>query len=335
MTASGPAVILAGDVGGTKSNLALYRVEADRLVPVRDATYPSRDYASLESILLEFLGEGGAVDFACIGVAGPVIGRSSRLTNLLWIVEEERIREACGAKRAWLVNDLQATAFGVPFLREASLETLQPGIGIPPGNVAVIAAGTGLGEAFMIRTGKRFVTVATEGGHVDFAPRDAREFRLLEYLKGLVGRVSAERVVSGPGLHAVYRFLRERERMAEDPGVDARMAEEDPPRVVVEEGQGGRSEACREALRLFCSLYGALAGNVALQVMATGGVYLGGGLSPAILPSLKDGRFLEAFRDKGRFRDFLETVPVKVILDDRIALLGAAHYAYAAAEQGD
>jgi glucokinase len=330
-----PTAILAGDVGGTKSYLAICRVEGDRLSLVRSGSFPSREYTTLEAMVLEFLGKGQSVDFACVGVAGPIIGRSSRLTNLMWIVEEELLREACGAKRAWLINDLQATAFGVSFLPPADLETLQEGAVLPHGNIAVLAAGTGLGEAFSIWNGRAYMPIATEGGHVDFPPRDRREFRLLEYLQGQLGRVSAERVVSGPGLYAIYRFLRDAEGMRDEPGIDARISAEDPPRVIVQEGQSGRSETCREALRMFASLYGATAGNAALQIMATGGVYLGGGLSPAVLPSLRDGGFIESFRDKGRFRDVLAAIPVKVILNDRTALLGAAHYARVAAEQGE
>jgi glucokinase len=332
---AGPITILAGDAGGTKSNLALYRTEGDRLFLVRAGTFPSQRYSALTDIVLEFLGKGRTADFACIGVAGPVIERSSRLTNLMWVVEEELLREVSGAKRAWLINDLQATAFGVPFLAPADFEALQEGVARPLGNIAVIAAGTGLGEAFSIWNGRRYMPIATEGGHVDFPPRDRREFRLLEYLQEQFGRVSAERVVSGPGLYAIYRFLRDAEEMRDGPDVDARTSAEDPPRVIVQEGQSGRSETCREALRMFSSLYGAIAGNVALQIMATGGVYLGGGLSPAVLPSLRDGGFIDSFRDKGRFRDVLAAVPVKVILNDKTALLGAAHYARVAAGQGE
>ncbi len=322
-------MILAGDVGGTKTNLALFRPEGARLLRGDVRTYPSREFPSLETILKEFLGGRQAVDLACIGVAGPVRSGRSRLTNLPWSVEEESIRRACGARRGFLINDLQATAFAVPFLDPDHLAVLQEGEAEPEGTIAVVAAGTGLGVAFLVRSDRGRLPFPSEGGHADFAPRDEREVRLMEHLRSRFGRVSVERVVSGPGLHDLYRFLREVEGIPEMPEVDARLSREDPPRTIALEGISGRSAACREALRLFASLYGALAGNIALQFFATGGLVLGGGVAPAILPALSEGAFLDAFRAKGRFREFLSAVPVKVVLDDRAALLGGAHYALA------
>jgi glucokinase len=323
-------MILAGDAGGTKTNLTLFRRTDGTLLERGDVrSFPSREFPSLESILTEFLAGRQDVDLACIGVAGPVRWGTSRLTNLPWVVEEESLRRACGARGGFLINDLQATAFAVPFLAPERLAVLQEGEADPEGAVAVVAAGTGLGVAFLVRSGRWYVPFASEGGHADFAPRDGREARLLEYLLSRHGRVSAERVVSGPGLHAIYRFVREAEGIPELPEIEALLSRSDPPRVIAAEGLSGRSTACREALHLFVSLYGAMAGNFALQFFATGGVVLGGGIAPAILPALSDGAFLDAFRAKGRFREFLSGVPVKVILDDRAALLGAAHYALA------
>ncbi len=319
--------ILAGDVGGTKTNLALFRREGEGLFRTGLRSFPSGRYPDLDSILAEFPGGTSGIDVACIGVAGPVVSGKSRVTNLPWIVDEEAIRKVTGAKRAFLINDLQATAFAVPFLPEESLAVLQRGEADPRGSIAVLAAGTGLGASFLVWTGTGRVPVASEGGHVDFAPRDEREVRLLRYLQKGHDRVSVERVVSGPGLHAIHRFLRESEGMPETDGVLARLSAEDPPRVIVQEGISGGSGTCGEALRIFSSLFGAQAGNVALQVMATGGTVLGGGIAPAILPVLSEGPFLESFRSKGRFREFLSRVPVKVIRDDKAALLGAAHYA--------
>jgi glucokinase len=322
-------LILAGDVGGTKTNLALFSPVDSGLRRGLLRSFPSATYPSLEAILAEFLAEQGTVSLACIGVAGPVNAGRSHLTNLPWVVDREAIRRACGARAAFLVNDLQAMAFSIPFLPPEGMATLQEGAPDPEGNMAVAAAGTGLGEAFLFRHGGRYLPVASEGGHVDFAPRNRREVALLHHLQNQrgYGRVSAERVISGRGLHAVYRFLRKGEGRKEIPEVEARLASEDPPRVIVSAGVSGRSETCREALRFFASLYGAVAGNLALQYLATGGVVLGGGVSPAILPVLAEGEFLEAFRDKGRFRGFLEKVPVKVLLDEKAALLGAAMYA--------
>lgn len=323
-------MILAGDVGGTKTNLTLFRrKDGTRLERGDVRSFPSGKYPSLESILERFLAGRNDVDLACVGVAGPVRSGRSRLTNLPWTADEESIRRACGARRGFLINDLQATAFAAPFLDPDHIAVLQAGKAEPGGPVAVLAAGTGLGVAFLVRSGLGYLPFPSEGGHADFAPRDEREVKLLEALRPRFGRVSVERVVSGPGLHALYRFLREVEGIPETPEVDARLSAGDPPRVIAAEGLSGRSAACREALRFFAALYGAVAGNLALQFFATGGVVLGGGIAPGILPALSEGTFLEAFLDKGRFREFLSEVPVKVILDDRAALLGAAHYALA------
>ena len=321
--------ILAGDVGGTKTNLALYLREGSALRREELRSFPSGRYPALEAILAEFLAGSPGVDSVCIGVAGPVVSGRSRVTNLPWVVDGDSVKKAVGARRAYLINDLQATAFSVPFLSGESLAVLQGGEAEPRGTIALIAAGTGLGAAFLVWGGAGYLPVASEAGHADFAPRDEREMRLFRYLKGRHGRASVERALSGPGLHAVYRFLRESEKMAESPEVVARLAAEDPPRVIAQEGISGGSDACREALRVFSSLYGAQAGNFALQVMAMGGVYLGGGIAPAILPALSEGPFLESFLAKGRFREFLARVPVRVIRDDKAALLGAARYAFA------
>ncbi len=322
-------LILAGDVGGTKTNLGLYSDAGGGLRRTVFRSFRSAEYPSLEAILEAFLAGQDGVTLACVGVAGPVTAGRSRLTNLSWAVDQEAVRLACGARAAFLVNDLQAMAFSIPFLPPEGLATLHEGTPDPEGNMAVAAAGTGLGEAFLLRHGTRYLPVASEGGHVDFAPRNEREVALLLHLRKEYGRVSAERVISGPGLHAVYRFLREAEGRPEIPEVEARLASEDPPRVIVSAGLSGVSGACRETLRFFSVLYGAVAGNLALQYAATGGVALGGGVSPAILPVLAEGGFLESFRDKGRFRAFLEKIPVKVIADERASLLGAAQYARA------
>lgn len=327
-------MILAGDVGGTKTNLSLFRADGDRLAREGLRSYPSREYAGLEEILGNFLVGAPPVESVCIGVAGPVVGGKSRVTNLPWEVDRESVRHACGARTSFLINDLQATAYSVPFLPGESLASLQEGEGEPEGTIAVLAAGTGLGASFLVWDGRGYLPVASEGGHGDFPARDRREEKLLAFLAGEIGRVSVERAVSGPGLFAIYRFLRESEERRDLPGVAERMAREDPSRVISEEGLSGGSALCREALRLFASLYGAAAGNLALQVLATGGVYLGGGIAPAILPALSAGEFVEAFVAKGRFREFLSRLPVRVILDDKAALLGAAQYALAKGSGG-
>ena len=322
-------MILAGDVGGTKTSLALYRREARGLLRNRLATYGSREHAGLDPILRDFLSGGVSVERACIGVAGPVEDGRCRLTNLDWEVDEASLRRTLGVSEAYLVNDLQATASSLPFLQDSDRAVIRKGKADPRGNMAVLSAGTGLGEGFLVGSGAGHIPLASEGGHVDFAPRDEREMRLHAFLGAKYGHVSVERVLSGPGLHDIYRFLREKEGVAEEPAVVAEVAGREPQRSIVRHGIAGGPGACAETVRIFCSLYGAEAGNLALQYLATGGVYLGGGIAPAILPALQRGEFLSAFLDKGRMRSLLSRVPVVVILDPAAPLLGAAAYAAA------
>ncbi len=322
-------MILAGDVGGTKTSLALYRREERGLLLNRMATYRSREHAGLDPILSDFLSGGGTVERACIGVAGPVEGGRCRLTNLDWEVDEASLRRTLGVRDAYLINDLQAAASSLPFLKESDRATIQEGEVDPRGNMAVLAPGTGLGEGFLVGSDAGYIPLASEGGHVDFAPRDEREMRLHAFLRSRHGRVSLERVLSGPGLHDVYRFLREGEGVAEEPGIAAEVAGREPQRAIVRHGLAGGPGACAESVRIFCSLFGAAAGNIALHYLATGGVYLGGGISPAILPALRRLEFLSGFLDKGRMERLLARVPVMVILDPTAPLLGAASFAAA------
>jgi glucokinase len=319
-------MILAGDVGGTKTSLALFRREAQGLLRRRMATYRSSEHAGLDPILRDFLGDGAGVERACIGAAGPVEDGRCRLTNLDWEVDEASLRRTLGVRDAYLINDLQAMASSLPFLQESDRAMIQTGAD-SQGNMAVLAAGTGLGEGFLVGHGAGYLPLASEGGHVDFAPRDEREMRLHAFLRAKHGRVSLERVLSGPGLQEIYRFLHEEEGMAEETGIAAEVAGTEPQRAIVRHGLAGGPGACAEALRIFCSLYGAEAGNLVLQYLATGGVYLGGGIAPAILPALRRGEFLAAFLDKGRMRNLLSRVPVMVILDPAAPLLGAASFA--------
>jgi glucokinase len=319
-------MILAGDVGGTKTSLALFRREAQGLLRRRMATYRSSEHAGLDPILRDFLGDGAVVERACIGAAGPVEDGRCRLTNLDWEVDEASLRRTLGVRDAYLINDLQAMASSLPFLQESDRAMIQTGAD-SQGNMAVLAAGTGLGEGFLVGHGAGYLPLASEGGHVDFAPRDEREMRLHAFLRAKHGRVSVERVLSGPGLQEIYRFLREEEGMAEETGIAAEVAGTEPQRAIVRHGLAGGPGACAESLRIFCSLYGAEAGNLVLQYLATGGVYLGGGIAPAILPALRRGEFLAAFLDKGRMRNLLSRVPVMVILDPAAPLLGAASFA--------
>jgi glucokinase len=320
-------MILACDVGGTKTNLALYEQAGNGLRHCLTRTFKSQDHTLPEKIIKAFLAEIGKVSLVCIGVAGPVREGKCSMTNLKWTVNREAIRRVCNAKAAYLINDIQALAFAVPYLHRSKFAYLQKGKPDPEGNMAVAAVGTGFGQAALLRVKNGYLPLSSEGGHVDLAPRNEREFALLNYLKKKFGRVSVERVVSGPGIHAVYKFVLETKKGRESAKIKHRLTIEDPPRVIVSEGLSGNSAVCRETLQFFCRLYGAVAGNMALQYNATGGVALGGGVSPAIVAAMAQGEFMEAFLDKGRFRKHLENIPVKVILDESAALLGAAWHA--------
>jgi glucokinase len=321
---------LVGDVGGTKTVIALLERDGDVPRTLREATYRSLDWGSLEEVVTDFLGDSRPpLEAACFGVAGPVLDGRARITNLPWLVDAERLREAAGAKRLALFNDLQATAYGMLFLGEHEFETLQSGT--RPrfgGHVGVIAVGTGLGEALLAFDGERHRPLPSEGGHADFAPRSDREFALLRFLRAeLGGRVSVERVLSGMAIHDVYRFLRHESGAPEPSWLAERLASGDRSATISTAGLAGEDAVCAETLRLFAGVYGAEAGNLALRSVTSGGLLLGGGVAPKILPVLRSGPFLEAFLDKGRLRPFLESLEVSVALNSNTALLGCSHYA--------
>lgn len=323
-------MILAGDVGGTKTALALVEAGPARFGVVREQELPSREFRTFEDAVAAFL-EGGPrvkVDAACFGVAGPVVDGRCVTTNLPWELDEAILGAMLRARRVKLLNDLEATAHGVLTLGPDALATLQ--VGHPRrGNLAVIAAGTGLGEALIVREGEHLVVVASEGGHGDFAPRTEIEIELLRHLGKVFGHVSWERVLSGPGLLTIYQFLREGSGEPEPSWLRARFDHEDPSAVVSEVALAGTDAVCAAALDVFVSVYGAEAGNLALKGLAVGGVFLAGGIAPKILPKLADGAFGAAFRDKGRFADMMASIPVHVVLEPRAALLGAARVAAA------
>lgn len=318
-------LILAGDIGGTTTRLALFDVEGGAPVPRAQADYPSPRYPGLEAILAEFLKDKNAsIRAACFGVAGPVREGRVETPNLTWVVDAASLQRQIGGARVELLNDLEATAHGIMALRDEDLEVLQAGEAEPRGNRAVIAAGTGLGQALLVHQEKGYQPHASEGGHADFAPRDELEVELLRHLTAIHGHVSYERVVSGPGLVSLYRFLRETGRGEEPEWLARKLASEDPAAVIATAALEGTSPLCSLALDRFVSSYGAEAGNLALKVLATGGVYLGGGIAPKILPKLREQTFIESFLAKGRYRKLMEKVPVRVILNQRTALLGAA-----------
>lgn len=314
-------LVLAADVGGTKIDMALYEARHP-LVPVRESVVPSQTAGSLIAVVEAFL-HGATVDAAAFGIPGPVIDDSVVTTNLPWKVDGKSLRARLGTERVRLMNDLETTALGALHLPASSFRVLQEG---KPrnGHIAVIAAGTGLGQAYLFWDGVKHTPAATEGGHADFAPREQLEDELLEFLRRKFGRVSWERVVSGPGLWNVFEFLDTGKNRAVAPAIrEALRTADDKSAVVGAAGVAGTCPVCTEAVEMFVRMYGAQTGNLALTVMATGGVLVGGGIVGKLLPSVGSG-FVQAFRAKGRYEPFMGDLPVKVILDPGAARLGAA-----------
>ncbi|TAK08428.1 MAG: glucokinase [Candidatus Manganitrophaceae bacterium] len=328
-------MILAGDIGGTKTFLARFVCEGEAMRPVAEAAFPSRHYPDIEAVLQEFLREREApVQRACFGVAGPVLDGRCETTNLPWIVDARRIGQDFGVPSVALLNDLEATGYGIPALAEQDQFILNPGqeqartVTGARGNRAIIAAGTGLGEVLLFWDGFQYRPSASEGGHCDFAPSGPLQAQLLDALWKRYPHVSVERVLSGPGLMNIYHFLKETGAGEEPSWLTERLAAaEEPAAVVSETALAGKADLCVKALDLFVSVYGAEAGNLVLKTLATGGIYLAGGIAPKILEKLRDGTFMKAFLDKGRFSPLMEQIPVRVILNERAALLGAARYA--------
>jgi glucokinase len=326
-------MILAGDVGGTKVHLALFDFTDGNLKHNRDQQFPAKEYSGLEEIVKEFI-VAEKVTAACFGVPGPVREGRLRLTNLPWTLDSRELAADLKIDYVFLINDLQANAYGIGELKAEQIYTLSEGDARQIGNRALISAGTGLGEGFMVWDGRDFVPYPSEGGHTDFAPRNEDEIDLLRFLRQKYnGRISHERVVSGMGLTNVYEFLREVRGMEEPARLAERMASEDPNAVITELALAAKSEICEKALDMFVSAYGAEAGNLALKVLSVGGLYVGGGIAPRILEKLKDGTFMKAFTDKGRLSQLLVHMPVRVILESRTALIGAAAYAEARAAE--
>lgn len=327
-------LILAGDIGGTKTDLALFSSTKGLCVPLAEATFTSRDYSSLEALVREFLaGVDRPVDYAGLGVAGPVVDGKARITNLPWVVDEAKLAEDFGFGYVLLTNDLQAIAAAVPHLGAHDLHTLNRGRPRHTRAMAVLAPGTGLGEAFLVWDGTRYQAHPSEGGHADFAPVDAPQAGLLLYLLKRFEHVSYERLCSGMGLPNIYAFLKE-SGLAEEPGWLRQQVEAaaDPVPVIVAGALDEKRPCalCRATLDMFVSILGAAAGNTALKLLATGGVFLGGGIPPRILPALSNGRFMDAFRRKGRMSGLMEKIPVNVILNPQAAVLGAARQVMAA-----
>jgi len=319
---------LAGDIGGTKTHLSLVVEEKGKMVRVKDQKYPSQKYLNLRQIVKEFLkGESHEISKACFGIAGPVKKRKSQATNLPWLVDCDVLEKELHIEKVSLINDLEANAYGLNMLSEEEYYVLNAGDPDAKGNQAMISAGTGLGEAGIFFDGKRHTPFACEGGHVDFAPRNALEDELLRYLRKKFGHVSYERILSGPGLYNVYQFVVETKKESEDLEILKEIQSGDSPRLISEKGESGRSKACVRTLEIFISIYGSEAGNTALKMLALGGVFIGGGIAPKILGAIKRGDFLSSFQGKGRFSELLGGIPIRVVLNDNTALLGSTYYA--------
>lgn len=336
-------MLLAGDVGGTKTLLGVFSPAPERPRAVEIGEFVTLDYYGLEPMVREFLKaqniEPRHIDAACFGVAGAVTEQVARLTNVPWVVDATIVTETLGIRRAQVINDLVALAYGVPLLEGEELATLQQGLRLPDGNAAVIAAGTGLGEALLHNVDGRFVPAASEGGHADFAARTPREMEMVSELTRVFGRVGVEHVISGPGLVNIYQFTHDSfgagptitpnsiapARLCE--GVGGDLVVNHLPARISRSAQEGRCPRCVEAMNIFLSAYGAEAGNVALRCVATAGVYVGGGIAPKILPALQSGLFLDAFRAKEPMADLVATMPIAVILNPEAGLLGAAVHA--------
>jgi len=323
-------MILAGDIGGTHSRLAFFDVSNGGFRLVSVSVFPSREYHGLDEIVSRFVSDSHLhPDAACFGVAGPVRNGRVETSNLPWIVESKRLASELNLETTLLINDLEASAWGIATLEAKDLVPLNSGKPNAAGNQAVIAAGTGLGEAGLYWDGSKHQIFACEGGHADFAPRTELETELLRYLVGRFGHVSYERVLSGPGLVNVFHFLRASGHGTEPQWLCDEMVKGDAAAAISRAAIEGRCGLCEQALDLLVSVYGAEAGNLALKLMATGGVYIAGGIAPQILPKLTGQLFLQAFASKGRMQPLLESIPVRVIINDKTALQGAARCAAA------
>jgi glucokinase len=323
------AMLIAGDIGGTKTDLAIYSIESGPHAPLAEGEVHSSDYPSLQAMVAEFLAQKKiSVDVASFDVAGPVIEGRVKTTNLPWAMDESSLARDLHLKSVHLMNDLEAVARAVPVLRPADLVTLNEGEPVRNAPIAIIAPGTGLGESFLTWDGSRYVAHSSEGGHSDFAPVDARQIRLLEYLLPRLGHVGVERVCSGIGVPNIYEFLRDEEKIPERPEVAQRIAAaKDRTKAIFEAAAdpSNLSELCRATVDMLVSILASESGNLALKVLATGGVYIAGGVALHALEKLKDPRFMQSFTNKGRFKELMNRIPIYAITT-RAALVGAATY---------
>lgn len=319
-----PLPVLAADIGGTHARIALVSLERGRPVMVRAEKYKSAQFDSLESVVETFLKDvAERPERACFALAGPVVEGEAQLSNLDWVVRQNDLERSLGIPVVRLINDFSAIGYAIPFLGPDDYTELQAGEPDPDGPIAVIGPGTGLGHGFLLRQGERRRVLASEGGHADFAPVNDEEYALAGFLRDRYGRASWERVVSGPGLADTYEFLASRYPDRADPAVAAEMREKDPAAVVSGHALAGTDALASRALDIFVRALGAQAGNLALAIVATGGIYVGGGIAPRIMPRLRDGAFVSAINNKGRLADLVKAMPVRVITNPDTGLLGA------------
>jgi glucokinase len=322
-------MILAGDIGATHVRLAGFDTEGNQLHRVVERVYRAQDHGSLSEIITKFIRtEGVPVHQACFGVAGPVRGGRSKTSNLPWVIDSRELAQQLRLSAVGLINDLEAYAYGIDALESKDFITLSEGSADPEGNMAVISAGTGLGEAGLNWDGYRHHPFACEGGHADFAPRNDLEVELLKYLLARYDHVSWERILSGPGIKNIYDFLRDTRR-AEEPGwLKKQMGEtHDPPALISQMALEKKSPLCEQALDIFAAAYGAETGNCALKFMSTAGIFIGGSIAAKIVPKMQEPVFMQAFLGKGRMKPLLEDIPVKIVLNDSSGLFGAARCA--------
>jgi glucokinase len=333
-------LLLAGDIGGTKTILQLVETsDSPGLHTIYQESYHSADFPDLVPIVQQFLVKANAPipDKACFAIAGPIVNNTAQLTNLVWFLDTERLQEELGIPHISLINDFTAVGYGILGLQEQDLHTLQVGESKPEAPIGIIGAGTGLGQGFLIKQGNNYQVFPSEGGHADFAPRNEIEFQLLKYLLGKhdIQRISVERVVSGMGIVAIYQFLRDRKVAPESPHIaqivrtweqEAGQEEKsvDPGAVIGNAALQGSDRLCQQTLQLFIDAYGAEAGNLALKLLPYGGLYIAGGIAPKILPLIQNSGFLLNFTQKGRMRPLLEEIPVYIILNPQVGLIGAA-----------
>jgi len=323
------SAVIAGDIGGTKSILSLAGVVNGRVSLSHKRRFKSQEYSSLEEIVIEFIkGSGGADDIraACLGIAGPVRGGKSDATNLPWTIDQGIIEKESGLAKVTLINDFKSIAYGIPYLEDNDYFVLNEGAIDPEGPIAIIGAGTGLGEGLAIYVPSKngYEVIASEGGHSDFAPNNEEEIRLLRHLFTKFRHVSYERLLSGQGLLNIYNYLLDTKQNTPSDATAAAIKNGDPAAAISEAALNKRDEICVRSLDIFSSIYGAEAGNLALKFLPSGGLYLAGGMAPKILETLKEGRFMRSFLNKGRLSGFLESIPVRVILNEEVGLIGSA-----------